>query len=256
MIISTMRTDTICRTKNLIGEDAIRKLAECHVAIFGVGGVGGYTAEVLARSGIGSIDLFDCDRIDPSNVNRQILALLSTVGEYKVDVAEKRILDINPECKVNKHAIFYQPENADGIDLAQYDYVLDCIDTMTAKIELIKRCTERGIPTISSMGAANKMDPTAFRVMDIYKTTMDPMAKVLRKKLREAGVKKLKVVCSGEMPIKPTDNADIDDSNGNTGPATNKKRITPASNALVPAVAGIIMGGEAIKDIIGYKPAL
>ncbi len=249
-----MRTDTISRTKTLLGEEAIRKLSECHVAVFGVGGVGGYAVEVLARSGVGSIDLFDSDRICPSNVNRQIFALLSTVGEYKVEVAEKRIHDINPECRVNKHAMFYLPENADSIDLTQYDYVLDCIDTMAAKIELIKRCTERGIPVISSMGAANKMDPTAFRVMDIYKTAMDPMARVLRKKLREVGVKKLKVVCSGEMPIKPNGIADVDEGKDDAEPSTSMKRHTPASNAFVPAVAGIIMGGEAVKDIIGYRP--
>lgn len=243
-----MENGTISRTKALLGLEAIQRLAQSHVAVFGIGGVGGYAVEVLARSGIGKLDLFDNDRVSLSNVNRQIYALMSTVGQYKVDVAEKRILDINPDCVVKKHIMFYLPANADSIDLTQYDYVLDCIDTMAAKQELIKRCTEQGIPILSSMGAANKMDPTAFRVMDIFKTKMDPIAKIMRKKLKEAGVKKLKVVCSEEPPIKPLPNDDIANTDRDSTP--NGKRAIPASNAFVPAAAGIIMGGEAVKDLI------
>ena len=237
-----MKNETIARTKQLLGETAIHTLERSRVAVFGVGGVGGYAVEVLARSGVGQLDLFDSDCIAPSNINRQIIALTSTVGKYKVDVAKERILDINPECIVNTHAVFYLPSNADSVDLSQYDYVLDCIDTVAAKVELIKRCVVLGIPVISSMGAANKMNPMAFRVLDIYKTKMDPIAKVMRKKLKENGIKKLKVVCSDEIPMKIVCTDD-----GNTA------RHTPASNAFVPAAAGLAMGSEAVKDLIGYQ---
>lgn len=246
-----MENESLSRTKALFGEKAIQILQNSHVAVFGIGGVGGYAVEVLARSGVGYIDLFDNDQICESNINRQIYALQSTIGQYKVDVAEKRILDINPNCIVHKNNIFYLPENADGFDLTQYDYVLDCIDTVISKVELVKRCTKLGIPIISSMGAANKIDPTAFHLMDIFNTKMDPIARIMRKKLREAGIRKLKVVCSEETPLKkqsPNNTAntielDIDN-------ILCIKQAILASNAFVPAVAGIVIGGEVVKDII------
>ena len=246
-----MEDGTISRTKALLGLEAIQRLANSHVAVFGIGGVGGYAIEVLARSGIGKLDLFDNDRVSLSNINRQIYALMSTVGQYKVDVAEKRILDINPDCVVKKHIMFYLPSNADSIDLTQYDYVLDCIDTMAAKQELIKRCTEQGIPIISSMGAANKMDPTAFKVMDIFKTKMDPIAKIIRKKLREHNIDSLKVVCSNEKPLKPQSATKLDDAENMDNASSGKAVRSPlASNAFVPAMAGLVMGGAVIKDLI------
>ena len=237
-----MQNETISRTKQLLGDAAIKTLEHCRVAVFGVGGVGGYAVEVLARSGVGQLDLFDNDRVSLSNINRQIIALHSTVGKLKVDVAKERVMDINPECSVFAHAVFYLPDNADNFDLTRYDYVLDCIDTIAAKVELVKRCKSQGIPVISSMGAANKMDPTAFCVTDIFKTKMDPIAKVMRKKLKELGIRKLKVVCSYEQPIKI-----VCDYGGNPS------RHVPASNAFVPAAAGLVMGSEAVKELIGYN---
>lgn len=245
-----MENGIFSRTKLLLGEDAINKLQNSHIAVFGIGGVGGYSVEVLARSGVGHIDLYDSDKICASNLNRQIYALQSTIGKYKVDVAEERILDINPDCNVIKNKVFYLPENADKFDLKQYDYVLDCIDTITAKIELVKRCYTQNIPIISSMGAANKMDPTAFYITDIFKTKMDPIAKIMRKKLREIGVKKLTVVCSDEMPQKKQPTKYITDNNPTLSTTTNQRRTIQASNAFVPAAAGIIIGGEVVKNII------
>lgn len=245
-----MNPEVYTRTEMLIGKSGINKLTESRVAVFGIGGVGGHATEVLARSGVGHIDLFDNDSVSPSNINRQIFALQSTIGKLKVDVAENRILDINPECVVKKHALFYLPSNADQIDLSGYDYVLDCIDTISAKIELIKRCKKAGTPIISSMGAANKMDPTAFKVVDIFNTKMDPIAKIIRKKMRECGIKKLKVVSSEETPIRPLCSSNAIACNDSTG-ASPQKHTIPASNAFVPASAGIIMGGEVIKDLIG-----
>lgn len=225
----------------LLGEDAVRKLAQSHVAVFGIGGVGGYVAEALARSGVGAIDVVDNDKVAITNLNRQIYALHSSMGEYKVDVAERRIKDINPQCKVVKHRMFYLPDNADEIDLAAYDYVVDCVDTVAAKIELALRCHRLGTPMISCMGAANKMDATAFRVADITKTKMDPLARAMRKKLKALGVSRLKVVYSEEQPLKPL----FADDNAT-------RRTTPASNAFVPAVAGLVAAGEVVKDLIGF----
>jgi len=225
-----MMEDQFTRTRSLLGSDTVEGLSKCRIAVFGIGGVGGYVVEVLARSGIGAIDLIDNDCVNITNCNRQLVALISTVGEYKVDVAEKRILDINPECKVIKHNIFYTSENADDIDLTLYDYVVDCIDTVASKVELAKRCYTSKIPLISSMGAAYKIDPTRFRVTDISKTIMDPLAKVMRKKLKEAGVWKLKCVWSDEPPI--------------------CKSTPPASTAYVPAAAGIVTGGAVVNDLI------
>ncbi len=251
------------RTQMLIGHDAVERLKGCKVAVFGVGGVGGYAVEVLARSGVGGIDVFDADTVNITNLNRQVIALHSTLEEAKVDVIEKRIKDINPTCVVGKYKIFYLPENADEIDLKRYDYVVDCIDTITAKIELIRRCKQLDVPIISSMGAANKMDATAFRVADISKTTMDPLAKVIRKKLRALGIVGVKVVFSEEKPLKPmvmadTQGADVqtgdDEEDAKADEAKPKgKNSVPASNAFVPAAAGIVVGGEVVKDLIGWE---
>ena len=228
--------DIFNRTTALFGEQAMKLLYGSRVAVFGVGGVGGYAPEVLARSGIGQIDIFDSDKVSVTNINRQLYALTSTIGRYKVDVAKVRIQDINPGCIVHEHKIFYLPENADSISLEGYDYIVDCIDTVVAKVELISRCHRMGIPIISSMGAANKLDPTAFKVTDISATKMDPLAKVIRKRLRKLNIDHLKVVYSEEAPLKPIE-----------GILT--ERI-PASNAFVPAAAGLIIGGEVVKDII------
>lgn len=250
------------RTQLLLGRPAIDTLEGSSVAVFGVGGVGGYVVEVLARSGVGELALFDNDRVCLSNLNRQIVALHSTVGQYKVDAAEARIHDINPHCIVHKYPTFYLPSNADDYDLSQYDYVVDCIDTVTAKIELIKRCHQLHVPIISCMGAANKMDATAFRVTDITKTTMDPLAKVIRKKLRTLRIPHLKVVYSEEQPLRPlieempvaaVQNSSDTSSNLLTDaemPTPAGRRSVPASNAFVPAAAGLIAGGEVVKDLL------
>lgn len=243
--------DQFTRTEMLLGTAAVDTLRHCHVAVFGVGGVGGYVTEALARSGIGALTLIDNDRVALSNVNRQIYALLSTVGQLKVDVAERRIKDINPDCKVTKRAMFYLPSNADDIDLSQCDYVVDCIDTVSAKIELARRCRSLGIPMISCMGAANKLDATAFRVTDITKTKMDPLAKVMRKKLKDLGVPHLKVVYSEEQPLRPLfDEAGESGDEGKEAPSATRRRATPASNAFVPATAGLIAAGEVVKDLV------
>ncbi len=243
------------RTQLLLGKEAIETLRESRVAVFGIGGVGGYTVEVLARSGVGQLDVFDDDRVCLTNVNRQIYALLSTVGKYKVDLAEERIHDINKKCVVNKYQMFYLPQNADTIDLSQFNYVVDCIDTVSAKLELIKRCHKLNIPIISCMGAANKLDATAFKIADINKTKMDPLAKVIRKKLKQLHIPKLKVVYSEEQPLTPIDDPNISCRFHCICPDKDMRKCTerrtiPASNAWVPAAAGLIIGGEVVKDII------
>lgn len=228
------------RLELLIGENAVANIRQSKVAVFGVGGVGGYVVEVLARSGVGSICIIDNDKVNITNINRQIIALHSTIGEYKVDALEKRILDINPDCNVIKHKMFYLPDNADEIDLTGYDYVIDCIDTVAAKIELIKRCKSLSIPIICSMGTANKMNPLAFRITDLSKTNIDPLARVLRKKLRKLGITSLDVLYSEEQPQRLGNETLTDE---NTHP-------TPASNAFVPAAAGLIIGGEVVKRLM------
>ena len=219
------------RTEMLIGTEGIERLRRSHVIIFGIGGVGGYALEVIARSGVGAITIVDADSVEESNINRQIIALHSTIGKTKVEVARERIHDINPDCEVRALEMFYLPENADEIDLSCYDYVVDCIDTVAAKVELIRRCNEFGKPIISSMGAGNKMDATALKVSDIYKTSMDPLAKAVRKKCKELGIRRLKVVFSEEKPIE-----------------TNSEYI--ASNAFVPAAMGVIVGSETVKELM------
>lgn len=243
------------RTQLLFGRPAIDTLRGSRVAVFGVGGVGGYVVEVLARSGVGELDLFDDDRVCMTNINRQIHALISTIGRHKVDVAAERIHDINPRCIVHRYQMFYHPDNADDIDLAQFDYVVDCIDTVKAKLELVRRCHRQGIPIISSMGAANKLDPTAFRVSDLSKTEMDPLAKVMRKTLRKEGITHLKVVYSKEQPLRPIDQPEISCRMHCICPDKDMRKCTerrdiPASNAFVPAAAGLIVGGEVVKDLI------
>ncbi len=233
------------RTQLLFGKTAMDKLADSRVAVFGVGGVGGYAVEALARSGIGAIDLIDNDKVCLSNLNRQIIATHKTIGKYKVDAAEDRLIDINPEIKVFKHRVFFLPENASDFDFSQYDYVIDAIDTVAGKIALAEKAQQTGVPIISSMGAGNKLNPEAFEVTDIYKTSVCPLARVMRRELKKRGIKKLKVVYSKEQAIKPLDIAD--------GENTDSRRQTPGSTAFVPSVAGLIIAGEVIKDLTGVN---
>lgn len=244
------------RTELLFGKEAMQKLASSRVAVFGIGGVGGYTVEALVRSGIGAIDLIDHDTVCPTNVNRQIYATQKTVGKYKVDVAAERIADINPQTAVRTYKTFYTPESAKEFDFSKYDYVVDAIDTVTGKIALVLCAEEKGTPIISSMGAGNKVDPTAFEVADIYQTSVCPLAKVMRRELKKRGVKKLKVVYSKEEPITPAQNVEINIDNGISLPESQentagKKRI-PGSTSFVPSVVGLIIAGEVIKDLIGF----
>ena len=246
------------RTELLIGEEGMAKLASSRVAVFGVGGVGGYAVEALARSGVGALDLIDDDKVCLTNINRQIIATRKTVGMYKVDVAEERIHDINPDCVVRKYQTFYMPDTASQFDFSQYDYIIDAIDTVTGKLELIVQAKAANTPIISSMGAGNKMDPTGFEVADIYKTSICPLAKVMRRECKKRGIEKLKVVYSKEVPLKPLEDMSIScKTNCICPPGAERKctqrRAIPGSNAFVPSVVGLIIAGEVIKDIIGYK---
>ena len=218
------------RTEALLGEQAMEKLKKARVAVFGIGGVGGHVVEALVRSGVGAVDIVDSDKVCLSNLNRQIIATESSIGKYKVDVMKERILDINPEAVVNVHKCFYLPEMKDEFDFSQYSYVVDAVDTVTAKIQLVMEAAEACVPIISSMGAGNKLDPTAFQVADIYKTSVCPLAKVMRRELKKRGIKKLKVVYSKEQPV--------------------VKNAVPASVAFVPSVVGLIIAGEVIKDLV------
>ena len=220
----------------VLGNDSIEKLASSRIIVFGLGGVGGYVVEALARTGVGHLDLVDNDEVSLSNINRQIYALHSTVGKDKVDVAHARVLDINPNCIVRKHKIFYLPETADQINLSDYDYVVDCIDTVSAKIELVMRANEANVPIISSMGTGNKLDPSKLRIADISKTSVCPLARVMRQELRKRGINHLKCVFSTEEPA----TASIDSGS----------RHVPGSVAFVPSVAGLMLSGEVIKDLI------
>ncbi len=233
------------RTALLIGEEGIQKLKDARVAVFGVGGVGGYVVEALVRSGVGAFDLIDNDQVCLSNLNRQIIATQDTLGRDKVDVMRERILSINPQAVVNVHKCFYLPENAGEFDFKQYTYVVDAVDTVTAKIDIILRAQEAGVMVISSMGAGNKLDPTKFVVTDIYKTTVCPLAKVMRRELKKRGVKKLKVVYSTEVARKPGT------ISGKEENAAATRKVTPGSIAFVPSVAGLIVAGEVVKDIAG-----
>ncbi len=239
----------------LLGQPAIDTLSGSRVAVFGVGGVGGYVVEVLARSGVGAIDIIDNDRVSITNVNRQIIATLSTVGEYKVDVAERRIHDINEQCIVRTYKTFYLPEKGDMFPFEEYDYVVDCIDTVTAKIDLVHRCRAVGVPLLTCLGAAYKLDATLFEVTDLAKTINDPLAKVMRKKLRERGITHQKVVYSPEMPLKSIVQQSISNGDDSACAEQNMREGTsrhtvPSSNAWVPAAEGLIAGGEVVKDLI------
>lgn len=227
------------RTELLFGKSAIEKLADCRVAVFGIGGVGGYTVEALVRSGIGTIDLIDNDTVCLTNINRQIYATHKTIGQYKVDVAAQRIAEINPNAVVHTYKTFYMPETSGQFNFSDYDYVVDAIDTVTGKLELIVNAYQCNTPIISSMGAGNKLDPTAFEVADIYETSVCPLARVMRRELHKRGIPKLKVVYSKERVITPA--AAEEDSN---------RRQIPGSTAFVPSVAGLIIAGEVIKDLI------
>ena len=240
--------DQFSRTELLYGEEAMRKLAASRVAVFGIGGVGGYVVEALVRSGVGTLDIIDDDKVCMSNLNRQIIATRETIGRYKVDVAEERIHDINPDCVVNAHKTFVLPETQDKFDFSEYDYVVDAIDTVAGKLAIIEKAKKAGTPVISSMGAGNKINPAMFEVSDIYKTTICPLAKVIRHECRKRGIDSLKVVYSKEMPIKP-----LEDTGCSQEVAENrtKRRATPGSTAFVPSVVGLIIAGEVINDITG-----
>ncbi len=224
------------RTDMLIGSSSLNKLKNSRVALFGVGGVGGYVAEALARSGVGKIDLIDNDKVSPSNINRQIIALHSTIGMDKVSVAATRLKDINPQIEITEIPKFVLPENIDEFDFSRYDYVVDAIDTVSGKLAIIEKATESNVPVISSMGTGNKLNPSAFQISDIYKTSVCPLARVMRYELRKKSIKKLKVLFSTEEPIKQSAQAGV--------------KPTPASIAFVPSVAGLLIAGEVIKDLI------
>ena len=236
-----MSREQFTRTERLLGADAMERLAASRVAVFGVGGVGGYAVEALARSGVGTLDLIDNDKVCESNLNRQIIALHRTLGQYKVDAAAQRARDINPDITVNAHKLFYTPETAGELDFRSYDYIIDAIDTVTGKLDLAVKAQEYQIPVISSMGAGNKLDPGRFVVTDLAKTTMDPLARIMRKELKKRGIRHLKVVYSTEkpMPVEPVETE------------ASLRRTTPGSTAWVPAAAGLMLAGEVIRDLTG-----
>ena len=243
------------RTELLFGKEAMDKLAGSKVAVFGIGGVGGYVCEALVRSGVGAFDLIDDDKVCLTNLNRQIIATRSTVGKYKTDVMRDRMIDINPNVEVEVHKCFFLPENADDFPWDSYDYVVDAVDTVTAKIALVMKCKEKNIPIISSMGAGNKLDGSQFKVADIYKTKVCPLAKVMRRELKKRGVKKLKVVYSEEIPTRPIEDMAISCRNNCICPPGAEHKCTarrdiPGSVAFVPSVAGLIIAGEVAKDLI------
>ena len=231
------------RTELLLGREAVERLARARVAVFGVGGVGGYAIEALARSGVGALTIVDSDEVDVTNLNRQIIATLDTVGQPKVDMMAKRIASINPACQVDARQCFYLPETAGEFDFRQYDYIVDAVDTVTAKLQLIEEAHRCGTPIICSMGAANKLDPSAFQVADIYQTSVCPLAKVIRKECRKRGIEHLKVVYSQEQPMNPQ-------GEGPTDSPAPGRRSTPGSVAFVPPVAGLILAGEVVKDLV------
>lgn len=249
------------RTEILLGKEAMDKLKASRVAVFGVGGVGGYVCEALARSGVGAFDLIDDDKVCLTNLNRQIIATHKTVGQYKTEVMKERIHDINPEADVRVHQCFFLPENADRFPFGEYDYIVDAVDTVTAKIELVMKAQKMNVPIISSMGAGNKLDAGRFQVADIYQTKVCPLAKVMRRELKKRGVERLKVVYSEEEPIKPIENMEADmvvDKPKHSGGCsmdeetkTAFRRAIPGSIAFVPSVVGLMIAGEVVKDLIG-----
>ena len=249
------------RTQLLLGQTAIERLQGSRVAVFGIGGVGGYVCEALVRSGVGAFDLIDDDRVCLTNLNRQIIATRKTVGQYKADVMEARIHDINPNAQVTVHKAFFLPENAQDFPFDQYDYIVDAVDTVSAKIALVMEAKARNIPIISSMGAGNKLDATAFRVADIYETKVCPLARIMRRELRKRGVERLKVVYSQEPPIRPIEDMSISCRTHCIYPPGTKHKCTdrrdiPGSTAFVPSVAGLIIAGEVVRDLSGDIPTL
>ena len=234
--------DIFARTRLLLGQDGLDRLATARVAVFGIGGVGGFAVEALARSGVGALDLVDSDDVDPTNLNRQVIATLPAVGRPKVEVAAERVASINPACVVRTHQCFFLPETADRFNFADYDYVVDAVDTVSAKIALVEAALAAGVPIVSSMGAGNKLDPTAFRVADIYETSVDPLARVMRRELRRRGISALKVVYSTEVPRESLPDGET---------VKEGTRPAPGSVAFVPSVAGLILGGEVVRDLAG-----
>ena len=231
-----MEEEVFSRTKRLMGEEALERLASSHVAVFGIGGVGGQAAEAIVRSGVGALDIIDCDRVAPSNINRQIIAVHSTIGMLKTDAAEKRFLDINPDLKLRKFPVKFSAETK--FDFSEYDYVVDAVDDVRAKVQLAVECQKAGTRIISSMGAGNKLDPTKFQVADIYKPSVCPLARVMRHELRKNGIERLKVVYSTELP---------------TVPPKDGERSVPASCSFVPTVAGLIIAGEVVRELGGLQ---
>ena len=246
------------RTELLIGKEALERLSKAHVAVFGIGGVGGYVVEALVRSGIGNFDLIDDDKVCLTNLNRQIIATRDTIGRHKVEVMRERILSINPDAEVTTHRCFYLPENAQDFDFSSYDYVVDAVDTVTAKLEIVMRAKESNIPVISCMGVGNKLNPTQLEISDIYKTSVCPLAKVMRRELRKRGVDKLKVLYSKEEPITPLDDSeDTCREHCVCPPGTTRKctqrRAIPGSISFVPSAAGLIIASEVVKDLAGIN---
>lgn len=246
-------SDQFIRTRMLIGDDPLQRLSRARVAVFGVGGVGGFCVEALARSGVGALDLYDDDTVSESNLNRQIAALHSTLGQPKAEVMANRVRDINPNCQVRAIRMFYLPENADTVDLTQYDYVIDCIDTVTAKLDLVQRCSTQHVPIISAMGSGNKLDPSAFVVTDISKTEGCPLARIMRKELRRRGISHLKVVYSRELPLSPIQPAQAEaPANSDTRPGSTARRDTPGSISFVPASAGLLLASAVVRELGGF----
>lgn len=263
------------RTRLLFGESAMKKLAASRVAIFGIGGVGGYVMEALARSGIGTLDLIDADRVDETNINRQILATHDTIGRYKVEVAKERVHAIDPAIRVNTHAVFYLPATAASFDFSVYDYVVDAVDTVTAKLDIIQQALAAGVPVLSSMGCGNRIDPSALAITDIYRTHNDPLAKIMRRELKKRRIRKLKVLCSEELPLQPLHEASSAEtpaggtspdsiSNGAADSASagktpsgehSRRRSIPGSTAFVPPAAGLLIASEVVMDLTGFDPA-
>lgn len=241
--------EQFARTELLLGRAALDKLRQSHVAVFGIGGVGGYTVEALARSGVGHFTLVDSDTVSITNLNRQIIALQETVGQYKVDVMAERIHSINPDAVIEEHKCFFLPENQEQFDFSKYDYVVDAVDTVAAKIAIVMQAKEAGVPVISSMGAGNKMNPAMFEVADIYKTSVCPLARVMRQAMKKRNVKHLKVVYSKELPLKPAPEMAVACAEEGV-----QKRSLPGSIAFTPSVAGLILASEVVKDLVDYHP--
>lgn len=239
--------DQLIRTRMLLGSAAVEKLRGCRVAVFGLGGVGGYAVEALARSGVGALDLIDSDTVAPSNLNRQILATRDTLGQYKADAADARVRSIFPDCRVTAHRVFYLPETKDQFDFSGFDYIVDAIDTVAGKLALIQEAKAAGVPVISALGAGNKLDPTAFRVADLYETSVCPLARVMRRECRRRGIEQLKVVYSLEEPRTPLERPET--------AAGAPRRDVPGSVSFVPGVMGMILAGEVVKDLIGLRQA-